>query len=605
MPPVALQDDDFRPGIDWTVLKKLGAYIPPYRRHFLQLFFVMLAFAGLDATMPLLTKVAIDRFAKAGDTTGILLFSIVCAGYAVGRGLLVRLMILAGGIIHTGISYDIRRDCFKHLQRLSFSYFDTHAVGWLMSRLTSDSIQLARMFAWGLVDLVDGFGRMILMASIMLALDVKLALVVLAVVPALVLIVVRSQVVSLRKFRTVRKANSEMTGAFNEGVQGARTTKTLVREKDSAHHFAGLTAHMQDVSVGAARRAALYFPLVLLFGTLGSGLALWFGGDGIAAGDLSYGTLVAFATYAVSFFAPLQDLAGRFPQLQNAQACAERIFSLLGTTPEIADSAAAGDLERAGSLAGFSGAVVFAGVSFAYNPDEPVLTDFSLEIKPGETVALVGETGAGKTTITSLLCRFYEPTRGSIRLDGRDYRGLPLRWLRQNIGIVLQTPHLFSGSIADNIRYGRLAATDDEIQAAARTVGAHGFIMDCEGGYDFQVGENGANLSTGQRQLVSLARVVLANPGLLILDEATSAVDTETERAIQAAIDQVLVGRTSLVVAHRLSTIRRADQIIFLKDGRILEQGSHRELIARRSAYYDLYTSQFIEQAEAELLKNR
>lgn len=602
MPPATAHDDDYRPGLDWEVLRQLGAYLKPYRVRFLQLLLIMLVFSGMDATMPLLTKVAIDRFAKTGNTKGIVLFSMVCAAFALGRGLTVRFMIYTGGRIHTGISYDLRRDGFRHLQKLSFAYFDRHAVGWLMSRLTADVLQLSRMFAWGLVDLVDGVGKMILMSAIMLALNVKLAVVVLAVVPILVLIVLRSQVVTLRKFRTVRRANSEMTGSFNEGVQGAPTTKTLVREKESLADFDALTMQLQEVSVEAARRSAVYFPLVLFFGTLGSGLALWVGGDGVIAKDITYGTLVAFATYAVSFFTPLQDLARRFPQLQSAQACAERIFSMLETEADIADTAAAANRVANTNLPDFSGDVEFRSVSFHYTPDEQVLEDFNLHIAPQETVALVGETGAGKTTITSLLCRFYEPVTGQILIDKVDYRELPLSWLRNKIGIVLQTPHLFSGTIRDNIRYGRLDATDADVEQAGHMVGAHGFIMECEGGYEFQVGENGGNLSTGQRQLISLARVVLAQPRLLILDEATSAVDTETEDQIQKAIEQVLVGRTSLVVAHRLSTIRRADRIVLMADGRILEQGSHRELIARRGAYFRLYTSQFVEQAEAKIV---
>ncbi|MDT8389210.1 MAG: ABC transporter ATP-binding protein [Lentisphaeria bacterium] len=596
------KDQTFAPAPGRSVLMKLLPYAKPYRRQFLQLTLIMLAFSGSDAGLPLLSKWAIDSYARAEQHEGLFLFSIVCLGFALVRGIAVRWMITTGALIHTGISHDIRRDGFKHLQTLSFSYFDKHAVGWLMSRLTSDTLELSRMFAWGLVDLVDGLGKTIIIALIMLFLEVKLALVVLSVVPVLFLIVIRSQWVTLKKYREVRQANSEMTGGFNEGVQGAVTTRTLTREARALTEFDTLAGHMETVSINAARRAAVYFPLVLLFSTLGSGLVIWLGGDGVIAGTVSYGTLVAFVAYAGSFFTPLQDLAKRFPQLQNARACAERVFSMLETPPDVVDTPTAVELEQSGHLPDFNGNVIFEDVSFHYTPKEPVLTRFSLTIPAGGSVALVGETGAGKTTISSLLCRFYEPVGGRILIDGVDYLDMPVTWLRRHIGIVLQTPHLFSGSVRDNIVYGDLAATDDAVEAAARVVGAHEFIMDCEGGYAFNVGENGARLSVGQRQLISLARVVLAQPKLLILDEATSAIDTETERVVQTAIDRVLKGRTSLVIAHRLSTIRQADEIVLLRQGHILEKGSHRDLIARRGAYYNLYTSQFVEQAETRLL---
>ncbi len=598
MPPRTQEhDDDVRRGLDLALFRKLLAYARAYRRHFLHLLLVMLVYSGLDAGMPLLTRAAIDRFATTGNTGGILAFSLVCLAFALGRGIAVRFMILAGAHIHTGISYDLRRDGFAHLQTLPFAYFDRHAVGWLMSRLTADSVELARFFAWGLVDLVDGLGKLLLMTGIMLYLDPKLALAVLAVVPFMALVVARSQIVTMEKFRQVRRLGSEVTGALNEGVAGALTTKTLVRETAADHEFGELTRQLRELSVEAARRAAVYFPIVLFFGTVGSALAVWLGGNGVLAGQVSYGTLVAFLAYAANFFGPLQDLARRFPQLQNAQACAERLFSLLETPAEATVPAVASPPPAC------RGHLVFDQVSFAYSADEPVLTDFNLVVKPGETIALVGETGVGKTTVTSLLCRFYEPTAGRILLDGVDLRDLPLDQLRGQIGIVLQTPHLFSGSLRDNLRYGRLDATDQEIEAAARAVGAHDFILDCHGGYDFAVGENGANLSAGQRQLVALARVVLANPQLLILDEATSSVDTETEQRLQAAIEQLLHGRTSFVIAHRLSTIRHADRILLLGRAGLVEAGTHRELIHRRGAYFQLYSSQFLEHAQQEILQ--
>lgn len=603
------RDDDLREGLDLELFKKLFSYIVPYRMLALRLIAIMLAFAALDAVIPLLTKTAIDTFAVPGRTEGLRLFGLLCVSVAVARGVAVLLMIITGGRIYTSVSHDLRRDGFNHLQTLSFSYFDQHATGWLMARLTSDARDLGRVLSWGVVDLSDGIGRVLLMAGIMLALDVKLACVVLAIVPLLVLALARFQKISMARYREVRKINSEITAGFNEGILGARTSKTLVREDADLAEFTESTNTMYDVSTAAVRYSAIYLPVVLVLGVVGSAAALWIGGKGIADGRVSYGTLVAFMSYAVSFFQPLQDLARRFPELQNARAAAERIFSLLETEPDIIDrtktsAAAAGKPvgARPESLPGFTGNIQFEHVFFAYKKEEPVLADFNLSVTPGETLAIVGPTGAGKTTIASLVCRFYEPTAGTIRIDGTDYTSLSLDRLRSNLGIVQQDPHLFSGSIADNIRYGKLDADDSEIEKAARLVHATGFINRLPKNFHFQVGENGKLLSSGQKQLVALARVMLANPGLLILDEATSSVDTQTERLIQKAILKVLENRTSLIIAHRLSTIRSADRILYLDDGRIVEQGSHHQLILRKGAYYRLYQSQFITEKEADIL---
>jgi ATP-binding cassette subfamily B protein len=596
------QESSILPKPNLPVLKWLAGYIRPYRWLFLRLIATMLVFAFLDATLPLLTRTAIDRFAVPRRTDGLVWFALVCALFAVVRGLAVWCMILTGGKTYTGVSRDLARDCFEHLQGLSFAYFDRHGVGWLMSRLTSDTQLLGRVFAWIAVDLVDATGRVVIMSIIMFTLNWKLALLVLAVVPPMVLIIGRFQLLTLAKFREVRHANAAISGAFNEGIMGARTTKTLVREEASLAEFAQRSETMRTASVSAARTSGLYLPLVLILGSVGSALALWIGGNGVLAGDISYGVLVAFIAYAIAFFEPMKDLANRFPQLQNAQAAAERVHSLLQTQAEIVDTPEALMRQQSQSLPPFQGQVEFDQVCFSYTAKETVLDNFSLKVPMGRTVALVGETGAGKTTIANLICRFYEPTSGTIRIDGMDYRHLPLVWLRSHLGIVQQTPHLFSGTIRENIRYGDLKASDEQVETAARLVNAHSFIATLPEGYEFRVGECGEGLSTGQKQLVSLARVMLANPKLLILDEATSSVDAETERLIQDAIDKVLQNRTSFIIAHRLATIRRADQILLIRNGRVLEQGSHRELIRLRGAYYSLYRSQFVATHEAQLL---
>ncbi len=594
------QDDDTL-RLDWGTVRQLAAFMRPYRLLLLQLTATMLTFALLDAAVPLLTRIAIDRFAVPRQTHGLRLFAGVCVLFAFARGAVVWWLIRTGGRIHTRVSGDIRREGFTHLQRLSFSYFDQHAVGWLLSRLTSDALELGRFFAWGVVDMVDGVGRLLIMTVIMFALDAKLALVVVAAVPPMVFVIARFQLLTLAKFRAVRKANSELTGVFDEGIVGARTTKTLVREDANLAEFSALAGHVQECAVSAARSAALYFPFVVFIATLAAGVVVWVGGAGVLSGRTTYGTLVAFVAYASSFFQPMKDLARRFPQFQNAQAAAERILSMLETEPEITDTPAA-LTRQADDVPTFRGLVEFEDVSFRYHADEPVLEQFSLAVQPGETIALVGETGSGKSTIVNLICRFYEPWAGTIRIDGEDYRRFPLAWLRQNLGIVQQTPHLFSGTVRENIRYGRLDASEADIEQAARLVNAHDFISVLEHGYDFAVGEGGTGLSMGQKQLISLARVIVADPALLILDEATSSVDTETERLIQDAIDKVLEHRTSFVIAHRLSTIRRADRILLIRDGRVVEQGTHHELIRLRGEYFALYSSQFVEERSLRLL---
>jgi ATP-binding cassette subfamily B protein len=592
---------------DWTLWRKIFVYAKPYRLSIAAVILCMVILALINSTLPALSKYAIDNFAMTRNTDGLIWFMLLVLAIALTRGVSVFSMIVVSGKVNTRVSYDIRKEAFDHIQTLSFSYFDRKAVGWLISRLTSDASTLGRTLSWGVVDLVWGGAMMLFMSGIMLYLNVKLALVVLAVVPILAFVTFKFQFLILKRFRNVRKINSEITGAFNEGITGAKTTKTLVREQANLDEFRSLTGSMYAASTGAAHYSAVYFPMILFVGAVGTVGVLWVGGNGIIAGDITYGTLVAFAAYAVSFFYPLEELARRLPELQNAQAVAERIFSLIETEAEIKDSAEVlakygSGSDRKSKLPLFAGNVHFKDVSFYYKKDETVLEHFNLDVKAGETVALVGETGSGKSTIVNLICRFYEPTAGVICVDGVDYTQLPLKWLQQHLGIIQQTPHLFSGSIADNIRYGKLDAGMDDIIRVAKLVKADEFIQKFDDGYDFDVGENGSKLSTGQKQLLALARVMLADPGLLVLDEATSSIDTETEKIIQDAIDKVTENRTSFIIAHRLSTIRSADRILLIDNGRILEQGTHNELIRKKGHYYDLYSSQFVTEKEHEIM---
>jgi len=518
------------------------------------------------------------------------------------------------GQLEMKIAYTIRQDAFRRLQELSFSFYDRTAVGYIMARMLSDISRLSDMIAWSLVDVLWSLFFALGCMVTMFVLSWKLALISLAVLPLLIFISIKLQTLMLKHQRDARKLNSRITGAFNEGIMGAVTTKTLVREEANANEFNELTGSMKRASVKSALVSAAFFPVVMSLGAIGTAFALTLGGDAVLnpgtafVGALTAGTLVAFVSYCTQLFDPIQQLANILAEMLGAQASAERVIAMLNTEPDVTDRADIlakyGDImephiERWESI---TGDIVFDHVTFQYKNGERVLDDFSLNVKAGQTIALVGETGAGKSTIVNLLCRFYEPTEGSITIDGTDYRERTQLWLQSNLGYVLQTPHLFSGTIKDNIRFGKPEATDEEVKQAARLVHAEPFILAQEQGYETEIGESGARLSTGQKQLLSFARVVLKDPRIFVLDEATSSIDTETEQLIQHAITHILKDRTSFIVAHRLSTIRSADRILVIRGGKIQESGTHEELLQQRGYYYDLYTQQFCEDRTAESL---
>lgn len=605
----ANQEQEYSKKIDLGLWVKLIKYTIPYKKQMLALGFVMICVAGIDVMFPLMTKYAIDHFAVTHSLGGLKHFAMGYAALIAVQAVNVYMLIAIAGKIDMGICYDIRKHGFKRLQELSFSYYDKTAVGWLMARMTSDTSRLADTIAWGLVDFVWGTTMMIGIACVMLVINWKLALLSLAVMPVVALLSIYFQQKILKAYRIVRKTNSRITGAFNEGITGAKTTKTLVREEKNLEEFKLLTNEMYSSSLQAAIFSSIYLPLVLALGSIGTALALWYGGNGVLLQTLSYGTLVLFVQYTIQFFEPVRELARIFAEMQSAQASAERILSMVETEPDITDSKEV--IEKYGDSFNpmkekwphITGNITFRNVSFAYKDGERVLENFTLEVKAGETIALVGETGSGKSTIVNLACRFYEPTEGQVLIDGVDYTKMPIAWLQSNLGYVLQTPHLFSGTVKDNIKYGKLDATDEEIIQAAKLVNAHDFINKLENGYDSEVGEGGNRLSTGEKQLISFARAILANPRIFVLDEATSSIDTETEHIIQEAIQTVLEGRTSFIIAHRLSTIRSADRILVIRDGKVTEQGSHKQLMKQKGYYYRLYTNQFMEEQELQLLK--
>ncbi len=605
----ALKEQEYSKSIDFGLWKDLFKYIKPYRNRIIALIVVMMGSGGIDVIFPLMNRYAIDNFIVTGRLDKLWVFAGIYAGLVALQAINVYFFIYFAGRIEMSLSYDIRKAGFKRLQELSFSYYDKTSVGWLMARMTSDVERLGATIAWSLVDLTWGGTAMVGGLIAMLYMNWKLALISLAVVPFLGVISIYFQKRILGSYRIVRRTNSRITGAFNEGIMGAKTTKTLVREEENLKEFKALTGEMHTSSVRAAVFSSIYFPIVIAMGSIGTALALWFGGRGVLLQTIGFGTLSAFISYVTQFFGPINELARIIAEFQNAQASAERVMAMINTEPDIVDRPEV--IEKYGTefeprhdnWEEIKGDITFKEVSFSYKEGEEVLENFSLDVKRGESIALVGETGSGKSTIVNLLCRFYEPVEGLILIDGVDYRERSQLWLQSNIGYVLQSPHLFSGTIRDNIRYGRLDATDEEVIEAAKLVNAHDFIMKMEDGYDSEVGEGGSMLSTGEKQLISFARAILADPRILVLDEATSSIDTETEQMIQYAINKLLEGRTSFIIAHRLSTIRSADRILVIKDGQMIEEGNHRELMKQGGYYYRLYTNQFREEQELSILK--
>lgn len=603
-----IKEQEYNKRFDYKLWLKLFTFVKPYKNHIIKLLFVMIGVGGIDVLFPLMTKYAIDNFVLKGTFQGFWVFASVYFVLILIQALNIKLLVVISGKIETGVVYDIRHKGFDKLQQFSFSYYDKTPVGWMIARMTSDVQRLGDTIAWGLGDLVWGFTMMTGIAIVMCFTNLKLALISLSVVPILAVVSLYFQQKILKAQRSVRKLNSRITGAFNEGISGAKTTKVLVREKENLREFKELTFDMYKASVQAAMYSAVYLPVATTLGSIGTGLAMWYGGKGVMLQNISYGTLVLFISYTIQFFEPVRELARIFSELQSAQASAERVMSLIDTKLEITDSEEV--LEKYGDVFNpkkenwpqIKGDITFKNVSFYYDNGEKVLENFNLEVKAGESIALVGETGSGKSTIVNLLCRFYEPVKGEILIDGVNYKERSQIWLQSNLGYVLQVPHLFSGSVSDNIRYGKLDADEDDIIKAAKLVNAHEFIIKLENGYNTEVGEGGCRLSTGEKQLISFARAVLADPRIFVLDEATSSVDTETEKIIQDAIQKVLKGRTSFIIAHRLSTIRSADRILVINDGKIVESGSHKALMSKKGYYYRLYTNQFREEQENEIL---
>jgi len=555
----------------------------------------IMAVAVIEATMTYLVMQIIDEGIIPGDREALVrLFTIYGILVFISAGLVFGFIYLAG-ILGETVQYDLRKQLFQRLQELSFSYFDRTPVGWIMSRVISDIQRMGELVSWGLLDVTWGLTGIFTSFIFMLIINWKLAILVAIIIPILLVVAVYFKKKILVEYRIARKTNSKITGSYNESITGVRVTKALLREEVNLDEFKGLTHKMYESSYRAAWLSALFLPVVQIISALAIGAIALYGGWQVELGDMTIGGIQAFIFYVTFMLWPIQEMARVYAEMQQALASAERVFSLADSVPDIVNRPDANEVDS------IWGDIVFDHVDFYYEEDKPVLKNFNLRVRAGETIALVGPTGSGKSTIVNLLARFYEPKRGQITFNGRDYQELTLHSIQSRIGVVLQTPHLFSGPVRENIRYGRLDAGDQEIVEAAKLAGAHDFIVTLENGYEEDVGEGGGLLSVGQKQLISLARAVLARPEIFIMDEATSSVDTLTEALIQKGMENIMANSTSFVIAHRLSTIRRANRIVVIEAGQITEMGTHSELIRAKGHYYDLYTRQFREERKESI----
>jgi len=588
------EEEEFTSTFDGRVLLRILAQAKPHWNWVVGFIVSIAAVSGLDSYFTYLSKRIVDEGIVAGNRDALTHIVTIYGSLILASALFVLGFIYLAGVLGERIRYDLRKKMFNHLQELSLSYYNRTPVGWIMSRLTSDTDRLADLVTWGLLDITWGIMNILTAAYFMVLINWRLALIVSLAIPVLIVVAVQFRKRIIKQYRLVRRINSKITGAYNENITGVRVVKALGREQANLAEFGQLTDDMYRAGFRAAWLSALFLPAVQVISAVALAAVVWYGGLEISTGAITIGGIQAFVSYIVSMLWPIQDMARVYAELQHAIASAERIFSLIDAVPDVVD------LPDAFDPGTISGDVQFDHVDFSYEDDEPVLQDFSLTIKRGETIALVGPTGGGKTTIVNLIGRFFEPTNGAIRIGEHDYTDYTLHAIQSRIGVVLQTPHLFSGSVRENIRYGRLDATDEEIEAAAQLAGAHEFIVELEHGYEEDVGEGGNLLSVGQKQLISLARAVLARPEIFVMDEATSSVDTLTEALIQKGMETLMQDCTSIVIAHRLSTIKRADRILMIQDGRITEMGSHAELLRARGHYYRLYTQQFRTELERD-----
>lgn len=589
------EEDTIGKVYDAGLLRRLMTYLKPYKGRTIWAVILMAISSLLNVAGPWLIGRAIDDGIRPGSMEQLRFWTFVFVGAALFEWITNRERISIMAYVGTMIVADTRSELFRHLHKLSLSFHNNYSVGRLMSRLISDVGVLQDFVTWSITGLARSLFILIGTIVAMVAMNWQLALVTFAMIPLMVILTNYWRKHVRTAYRATRTRLSLINGYLNESLQGIRVTQSFTREPQNYKHFTDLNRSYFDANIQATTLTALFFPGVDLIGSLATALVVGVGGYLVVGDALTAGTLVAFVLYVERFFEPIRELAQRYNTFQATMAGCERLFNLLDLKPEILDH------PQARLLPPIKGRVDFDNVTFAYKQEEPILRGVSLHAEPGERVALVGETGAGKSTVIRLVARFFDVSGGAVKIDGHDIREVTQASLRSQLGIVLQDPFLFKGTVADNIRYGKLDASDAEIAAAAEAVGAHEFISNLADGYQTDVGENGVNLSGGQRQLISFARALLADPRILILDEATSSVDTATEKIIEQGVDRLMEGRTSFVIAHRLSTIVSADKIVVMDRGQIVELGKHEELLAQKGRYFNLYTMQWAAQAEAEM----